>query len=251
MKIWMGGRARYPRRFLNYHSSRTHTHRRLNLILFLNPEWERSWGGCLELLRDPFESHADSRKDFLPVANSAVIFETTEASWHGFQRIRIPEGKSASRKSIAVYFYSKDRPAADTAASHATFYYSRPLPEHLQPGYTLREQDVGELRNLLVRRDRQLQFLYQRELEFSESLENSAKAIAGLNETVASVLGSASFKLGRALTWPIRRLKVPHMKRALLIGGDHDPLAAQTSIRMRFVTVNGTAPALSRLGRRG
>ena len=190
----------------NYHP-RTHTHRRLNLILFLNPEWERSWGGCLELLRDPFESCADSQKDFLPLANRAVIFETTETSWHGFQRIRIPEGKAASRRSIAVYFYSKDRPAANTAASHATFYYSRPLPEHLQPGYTLREEDIGELRNLLARRDMQLRFLYQRELEFSESLSNSARAIAGLDQTVASVLGSASFKLGRALTWPIRRLR--------------------------------------------
>jgi 2OG-Fe(II) oxygenase superfamily len=190
----------------NYHP-RTHFHRRLNLIVFLNPEWEPPWGGCLELVRDPFESCSDSRKEFVPIANRAVIFETTEVSWHGFQRIRIPEGKGTSRKSIAVYFYSKERPTANTAASHATFYYSRPLPEHLRPGHTLSQDDVGELRNLLVRRDKQLQFLYQRELEFSESLENSAKAIAGLNETVASVLGSASFKLGRALTWPVRRLK--------------------------------------------
>jgi len=190
----------------NYHP-RTHFHRRLNLIVFLNPEWEQSWGGCLELMRDPFESCSDSRREFVPIANRAMIFETTEASWHGFERIRIPEGKETSRKSIAVYFYSKERPAESTAASHATFYYSRPLPEYLRPGHTLSEKDVSELRNLLVRRDKQLQFLYQRELEFSESLENSSKAIAGLNETVASVLGSASFKLGRALTWPIRRLR--------------------------------------------
>ena len=190
----------------NYHP-RTHSHRRLNLIVFLNPEWEQSWGGCLELVNDPFESTTDSRREFTPVANRAVIFETTETSWHGFRRIQIPEGKAASRRSIAVYFYSKDRPVANTAASHATFYYSRPLPEHLQPGYTLREEDVGELRKLVARRDTQLRFLYQRELEFSELLENSAKAIAGLNQTVASVLGSTSFKVGRMLTWPVRRLK--------------------------------------------
>ena len=190
----------------NYHP-RTHFHRRLNLIVFLNPGWDESWGGCLELMRDPFESGPDSRKKYAPVANLAVIFETTEASWHGFRRIQIPAGKGASRRSIAVYFYSQDRPAEATAPSHATFYYSRPLAEHLRAGYTLREEDVHELRSLLARRDAQLRFLYRRELEFSESLSNSAKAIAGLNQTVASVLGSASFKLGRVLTWPVRRLR--------------------------------------------
>jgi len=173
----------------NYHP-RTKLHRRLNLIVFLNPEWEPSWGGCLELLADPFGAASDSRKEFVPLANRAVIFETTEASWHGFRRIRIPEGKTASRRSIAVYFYSKDRPADEAAASHATFYYQRPLPSHIQAGYTLREEDVGELRDLLTRRDTQLRFLYQRELEFSQR-----------------ILGSFSFKLGRVLTWPARRLK--------------------------------------------
>ncbi len=189
----------------NYHP-RTGYHRRLNLIVFLNPQWEESWGGCLELLRDPFEE-SGPRTAFLPLTNSAVIFETTESSWHGFQRIRMPKEAGNSRRSIAVYFYTKERPAAESAPSHGTFYCQRPLPANIEAGYTLKEEDVQELRSLLGRRDTQLRFLHHRELEFSKALEDAAAAIRGLEKTVASVIGSASFRIGRALTWPGRAVK--------------------------------------------
>ena len=188
----------------NYHP-RTRYHRRLNLIVFLNPDWEESWGGCLELLQDPFGE--TGRAAFLPLANRAVIFETTETSWHGFQKIRIPPDHGKSRRLIAVYFYTKDRPAAESAPSHGTFYCQRPLPPHLEAGYVLEQEDVHELQSLISRRDTQLRFLHHREIEFSQTIEDSAAAIAGLEKTVASVLGSASFRIGRALTWPARAVK--------------------------------------------
>ncbi len=171
----------------NYHPARR-LHRRLNLIVFLNPEWDESWGGCLELLPDPWSPG----ESIVPLANRAVIFETTESSWHGFRRIHLPTGKM-SRRSIAVYFYTKERPPAETAVSHGTVYYQRPLPGHLQPGRTLTEEDVLEIETLVARRDKQIEFLYHRELEFSEVIEAITK--------------SPSFRLGRALTWPLRALR--------------------------------------------
>jgi len=174
----------------NYHP-RLGWHRRLNLIVFLNPEWDASWGGCLELLREPSdESPACS---VVPLANRAVIFETTESSWHGFRVIHTPPARAISRKSLAVYFYSHDRPKNEIAPSHGTYYFQRPLPGHIRAGYTLQEEDVAELRKLLARRDGHIGFLYERETEFSTMMN-------GINKWPA-------FRLARALIWPARVLK--------------------------------------------
>ena len=179
----------------NFHP-RTHTHRRLNLILFLNPEWEESWGGCLELVRDPLAT-GETPKVVTPLANRAVIFETTEASWHGFRRIRLPPEKTgALRRSIAVYFYTHEAPPQGAAPSHATFYYQRPLPEHLRAGYTLREDDVQELQTLFARRDQHIQFLYHREMEFSKVLANYIR-----------VTQSRVFRWGNRMGAPVRALR--------------------------------------------
>jgi hypothetical protein len=182
----------------NYHP-RGPLHRRLNLIVFLNPEWDKAWGGCLELLRDPWARGEDERKTIIPAANRAVIFETTESSWHGFPRIQLPPHKQVSRRSIAVYFYTKHRPDASTAPSHGTIYYQRSLPEQLESGYQLRAEDLEEIRALLARRDQQIRFLYERETEFSEAL--------------AALRDSPSFRLGRALTWPLRTLRAFYKER--------------------------------------
>jgi hypothetical protein len=101
--------------------------------------------------------------------------------------------KHISRRSLAVYFYTTERPARETAPSHGTVYVPRALPAHLREGYQLEAADVRELRDLLTRRDGQIRFLYERELE--------------LSEVMAGITRSASFRLGRVLTWPLRRLR--------------------------------------------
>ncbi|HTW67442.1 MAG TPA: 2OG-Fe(II) oxygenase [Bryobacteraceae bacterium] len=187
----LSGQELDPHVDFNYHPSR-HWHRRLNLIVFLNPQWDAGWGGCLELIRDPWNlDNGDDGRRVIPIANRAVIFETTENSWHGFEQIQLPPmAPVASRRSIAVYFYTQDRPAAETAPEHSTVYVQRPLSSRIQPGYTLSEQDVEEIRTLVGRRNKQIKFLYERELEFS-----------GL---IGSLLRSPSFRLGHLLTWPFR-----------------------------------------------
>src|SRR6059058_110600 len=56
-------------------------HRRMNLLIYLNKEWEESWGGSIELHSNPRNPDTDDVKSFLPLFNRAVIFETSEYSW--------------------------------------------------------------------------------------------------------------------------------------------------------------------------
>ncbi|HET6566311.1 MAG TPA: 2OG-Fe(II) oxygenase [Xanthomonadales bacterium] len=146
----------------NFHPI-TRQHRRLNLIVYLNPEWQDDWGGSLQLHKNPYlEPGQDEITTLTPLFNRCVIFETTESSWHGFERISLPAGRQdLSRKSFALYYYTDTRPADETADEHSTVYVERHLPSHIQPGLTLGEADVQVLKTLLARRDQHMRRLYR------------------------------------------------------------------------------------------
>jgi hypothetical protein len=152
-------------------------HRRLNLIVYLNPEWNDAWGGSLQLHSDP--RAADDRiTTITPLYNRAVIFETTESSWHAFPRIALPpERRALTRKSIALYFYTTQRPAAELADTHSTIYVDLPLPARFEPGRVLSEADVQELRVLLARRDQHNQRLYRDLTAMTRQLEDAKAAL--------------------------------------------------------------------------
>ncbi|HTS84527.1 MAG TPA: 2OG-Fe(II) oxygenase [Usitatibacter sp.] len=137
-------------------------HRRVNLLVYLNKEWEEAWGGSIELHSDPWTPRADQVKSFLPLFNRAVIFETNEYSWHGFRRIELPaDRKGLSRKSFSIYLYTKDRPAEEAVAPHTTFYVPGPLPERIAAGATLTEKDAQEIQIAMASRDGLLR-MYQK-----------------------------------------------------------------------------------------
>ncbi|MFB9068381.1 2OG-Fe(II) oxygenase [Pseudofulvimonas gallinarii] len=152
-------------------------HRRLNLIVYLNHRWEDEWGGSLQLHSDP-RSEQNQILSVTPLFNRAVIFETTEWSWHGFPPIQLPENeRGLSRKSVALYFYTTDRPAEELADTHSTVYVDRPLPDRFKAGHTLSETDVQELRVLLKRRDMHNQRLYRDVSNLTRQLEEAQAAL--------------------------------------------------------------------------
>lgn len=129
-------------------------HRRINLLVYLNKEWEEAWGGAIELHSNPWYPETDVVHSFLPLFNRALIFETNEYSWHGFKRIVLPQGrKHLSRKSFSIYLYTKDRPVDEIVAPHTTFYVPAALPPTVAAGATLSASDVREIRIALQSRD--------------------------------------------------------------------------------------------------
>ena len=56
------------------------THRRLNILVYLNPDWDAAWGGAVELW-DKNVKQCHHSVD--PLLNRMVLFETSPISFHG------------------------------------------------------------------------------------------------------------------------------------------------------------------------
>lgn len=80
-------------------------YRRINLLLYLNPEWEESFGGCLELWEKGARNPA---KLIVPNWGTCVIFLTDDDSVHGFST---PIKQGHWRCSIALYYYNSQETA--------------------------------------------------------------------------------------------------------------------------------------------
>lgn len=110
--------------------------RMLNLIVYLNDAWDDSWGGALELWDKDF-THAV--KKIYPHSNRAVLFRTTDISYHGLPSpIQCPH--TSGRRSLAIYYVS---PLQQTSIIRKKAEF-RPLPEQpvsdtLRSLYSLRK----------------------------------------------------------------------------------------------------------------
>ncbi len=96
-------------------------HRRLNILIFLNPGWRPEWGGNLELW-DADVKHCHHSLE--PLFNRCVVFETSEISFHGVTAVTCPEGRA--RRSFAAYYYTTQPPAHWNGKAHNTIFRSRP-----------------------------------------------------------------------------------------------------------------------------
>ena len=100
--------------------------RRLNLLLYLNKDWQEEYGGYLELWDKEI---TQCEKKILPIFNRLVIFTTTDFTYHGHpEPLTCPEGWT--RKSLALYYYTNGRPAEEISGkAHSTIFQARPGEE--------------------------------------------------------------------------------------------------------------------------
>jgi len=88
--------------------------RKLNLIIYLTKDWNYTWGGSLEFWSHNQELNKPNKCEQVidNVFNRAVLFDTTQNSWHGFaEPIQCPENQY--RKSIAVYYLTDPQEDVD------------------------------------------------------------------------------------------------------------------------------------------
>jgi hypothetical protein len=114
-KIISGGKLSVHKDY-NVHPE-TKKHRKLNLLLYLNKNWESDWNGNLE-----FWNKNITKKvvEIEPTFNRAVIFSIENAP-HGHPiPLNTPEG--VSRYSLALYYFSDEIPKE----THTVVFYKTP-----------------------------------------------------------------------------------------------------------------------------
>jgi hypothetical protein len=95
-------------------------YRRLNLLVYLNSDWKEEYGGYLEIE----DNNKSFHKSIAPSINTTVLFVTDDDSIHGHPvPMTLPE--NVSRKSIALYYYTIEKPIkGHYSVRNTTKYYS-------------------------------------------------------------------------------------------------------------------------------
>lgn len=146
--------------FLNIHADFTvHPHkknwrRRVNVLVYLNKNWQEEYNGHLELWQRDMKKCSVR---VLPIFNRCVIFNTDHDSFHGVpEPLQCPEGMS--RKSIALYYFTEEKL----------------IPKKIHTNYQPKP-DEKNWKKVLIYLDRQVLWTY-----------SNIKSLLGLNDDFAS-----------------------------------------------------------------
>ncbi len=102
------------------HHKQMDLERRLNVLIYLNDDWQPEWGGSFEIWDNQMTRKI---KSFTPLRNRMVCFSTSSTSMHGNpEPVNHPKGEA--RQSIALYYYTATWD--ETRREHTTIFKPRP-----------------------------------------------------------------------------------------------------------------------------
>ena len=119
----------YKGGFLKIHADfckhpETNLDRRINVLVYLNKDWDDKYNGDLYLYDSKMKKHIR----ISPIFNRVVIFNTTDFTFHGVpDPLDCPE--NISRKSLALYYFTNGRPRNEVRSileKKSTLYKERP-----------------------------------------------------------------------------------------------------------------------------
>lgn len=98
----------------------TRKHRRVNVLVYFNKNYDPSYGGALELWKSDMSQCA---KSVDPIHNRMVIFRITDDAPHGHPE---PWTSDDPRFSLAFYYFTDDRPEEEKSEFHWAVWKQRP-----------------------------------------------------------------------------------------------------------------------------
>jgi Rps23 Pro-64 3,4-dihydroxylase Tpa1-like proline 4-hydroxylase len=133
------GRGGYLNMHVDFisHAVRRSWRRQLNLLVYLNHDWQDEYGGHLEFWTRKMENCAVR---IAPKFNRCVVFQTSKISYHGYPKpLLCPEGRK--RRSLALYYYQDEGKPLQIASTRY-----EPRPEDGPFRRSLIRLDTGLLR---------------------------------------------------------------------------------------------------------
>lgn len=102
------------------HNAKLDLERRLNILIYLNKDWKKEFGGSFEIWNTDMTEQVES---FVPVFNRMCCFNTGSDTWHGNpETVNHPDGEP--RMSLALYYYTATWD--HTRKAHTTLFKPRP-----------------------------------------------------------------------------------------------------------------------------
>lgn len=118
------------------HHKRMNLERRLNVLIYLNPDWKEEYGGSFEVWTDDM---SEKMASYVPIMNRMCCFSTSSTSMHGNpEPINHPDGQP--RLSIALYYYTATWD--ESRVAHSTLFRARPGSEDVKTNRNDRQRKV-------------------------------------------------------------------------------------------------------------